>query len=126
MHYLANSKIIINAPPYRRKLNVRVFKALGVGSLLITEDDEVRKLFMPYKHLLVFRGPEELLELLSSIDENRAESIAQEGLRRALNNHTIYHRVYQLLDSIGLVDSYVRHKYQEMLKFLMKRFSLLP
>ena len=101
----ARTKIVVNAC-HNNDVNMRVFEALASGALLITDpaiglDD----LFEDGKHLVVYRGEQDLLEKVAYYLEHDAEreAIAAAGKAHALAEHTYGHRVQEILRLTGEV-----------------------
>jgi len=100
---LHNSKITINhhgsIPPYAN--NMRLYEATGVGTLLVTDwKKNITDLFEPDKEVVVYRTPEECVELVQyylNHDDER-EAIAKAGQKRTLRDHTYCQRMKELLE----------------------------
>lgn len=90
----------------RNDMNMRVFEAMASGSMLLTDEapgSGLTELFEDGRHLVIYRTPEELLELaeyyLSHPEE--AEAIGREGEKKVLQEHTYLHRVKKILEHLG-------------------------
>jgi glycosyltransferase involved in cell wall biosynthesis len=89
----------------RNDVNMRVFEALGCGSMLITNDlrdNGQDELFRDGLHLATYREAEELLDKIAyylSHDEIR-ERIAAAGRHDALTHHTYRLRMMWLLETV--------------------------
>ena len=81
----------------------RVFEAAGAGACLVTDDfPGVEEFFEPDREILVARDGEEVREVLSGLTAEKARSIGQAALRRALFAHTYARRarrLHELLNS---------------------------
>ena len=88
-------------------VNMRVFEVLASQTLLLTNalagDDLIRLGLMDRRHLVLYRNPKELLDLmayyLEHVQERRA--IAQAGYELVRRQHTYVHRMKQLLWHAG-------------------------
>jgi len=88
-------------------VNMRMFEVLAANTLLMTNalhNDDLHALGLEDRqHLVLYRTPQELVDLidyfLSHPDERRA--IAQAGSRRVREQHTYVHRLQQLLGSVS-------------------------
>jgi len=108
---LHRSKITINnhieiAGPYAN--NMRLFEATGVGTLLITDwKENLPEIFEPGKEVVPYRNREECLELIRYYLDHEEErsSIAREGQRRTLREHTYIKRMKELSE---IVEHYLR------------------
>ncbi|MBI2424911.1 MAG: glycosyltransferase [Candidatus Hydrogenedentes bacterium] len=88
-------------------LNMRVFEALAMGKLLLTNRESERNglcdLFEDRKHLIIYDSAEHLLELAREFLENpdRARIIGEAGRAEVLAKHTYVHRVQTILDTVA-------------------------
>lgn len=84
--------------------NVRLFEVTGVGSLLLTDNQEnLATLFQPDEEVLSYDAVDDCLKKIDhflKMDRER-EAIAQRGQDRTLSQHTYGHRVEQILGFIG-------------------------
>lgn len=81
--------------------NMRVFEATGVGSCLLTDHmDDFKDLFEPGVEAVVYRSPEECLELAKWLMNNpkKAAEIGRAGQRRTLRDHTHKKRAAQMAE----------------------------
>lgn len=77
----------------------RVFEAAGAGACLVTDAWEGIEMFLePGREVLVADGPEQIVELLRSIDPAQARQIGERARARLLREHTYAHRAAQLED----------------------------
>ncbi len=75
----------------------RVFEAAGAGACIITDAWKGVELFLePSAEILVAESGEEVAELLSSLNSNRAREIGDAACRRILAQHTYAHRAAQV------------------------------
>ena len=102
---LRRSKIVINhhgnTGPYAN--NFRLYEATGVGTLLVTDWKlNLSEIFEPGREVVVYQTPEECAELIRYYLEHddKRETIAREGQRRTLQEHTYYHRVQEMISII--------------------------
>jgi len=102
---LRNSKVTINhhgdIEPFAN--NNRLYESTGVGTLLVTDwKENLHEMFEPGKEIVAYRDPEECIELikyyLEHDDERRA--IAHAGQERTLKEHTYYHRMQELVETV--------------------------
>jgi hypothetical protein len=94
------SKIVFNKS-VKDDVNMRVFEALGCGSLLVTNPIEGSQdlLFKPGEHFIEYRSRRDLVEKATYFlhhDEER-ERIAALGREEALRKHTYAHRMEYML-----------------------------
>lgn len=88
-------------------LNMRVFEALAMGAVLLTNRDSARNglldLFEDGKHLLVYDHEEDLVALVERYlaDEAGRARIAEAGRAEVLAKHTYAHRVQTMLSIIA-------------------------
>lgn len=101
----SRSKIVLNKS-LANDLNMRVFEALGSGSLLLTNrltrNLGLEELFTNKKHLVIYDNQYDLLDLINYYlknDEER-EAIALAGYKEALNKHTYNHRVLEIIKTV--------------------------
>lgn len=99
---LGNSKITLNhhgdVPPYAN--NMRLFEAMGVGTLLITDwKEHLHEMFEPGKEVVPYQSPEECTELIKYYLEHDEErkAIACTGQERTLHKHTYCQRMQELV-----------------------------
>lgn len=75
----------------------RIFEAAAAGACMITDAWEgIAEFFEPGEEILVANSPEEVVQILSSLDRERARSIGDAALKKALHAHTYQHRAQQL------------------------------
>jgi spore maturation protein CgeB len=88
--------------------NARLFEATGVGTLLVTDwKKNLHEMFEPGKEVVVYRTPEECVEMIRYYleHENERKAIASAGQHRTLRDHTLRHRMEEL---VSIVERYVR------------------
>jgi GT2 family glycosyltransferase len=101
----SRAKLVFNCA-IRNDINMRVFEAVSCGSLLVTNDladNGQDLLFLPGRHLVTYRDPEELAQVIERYlaDEPVREAIAAEGMRHAHAHHTYRHRMADLLAAVS-------------------------
>ncbi|KAA6439037.1 glycosyltransferase [Dyadobacter flavalbus] len=75
----------------------RVFEAAGAGACIITDYWEgIEFFFEPGREILVARSGEEVKDLLSALDPEKALHIGQAALEKVLEKHTYTHRAAEL------------------------------
>jgi len=75
----------------------RVFEAAGAGVCLLTDKwDGIEMFLEPDEEVLVAGSGDEVVEIVNSLDRERAQRIGQAALRRVLAEHTYAHRADQL------------------------------
>ena len=89
----------------KNDLNMRVFEALGCGTLLLTNDlaDHGQgELFRDGVHLATYRDAEELVDKIRFYlaKSTARERIAQAGRREVVENHTYRHRMQAILSTV--------------------------
>lgn len=90
---LRNSKITVNIHgdiQIGYSVNLRLFEATGMGTLLLTEDTEgLRKLFIPGEEVVAFTSKEDALQKIRYYLENEEErkAIAKRGQERTLRDY---------------------------------------
>jgi hypothetical protein len=80
-----------------------LFEATGVGALLVIDyGKDLHLLFEPGKELLAYRTPNECAEMIDYYldHEDERRSIALAGQKRTLKEHTLYHRMQELLETV--------------------------
>ncbi len=96
----SEAKIVFNRS-LSQDVNMRVFEALGCGSLLLTDrcENGFEELFQPGRDLVVYSSVEEAIELARQyLDaEEGRETIARQGHERALAAHTYDLRASEIL-----------------------------
>ncbi len=94
------SRIVFNRS-IRKDVNMRVFEALGCGSLLITDQIGPGQdlLFKSGKHLVEYKSRKQLLKAVRYYlaHEPEREKIAAEGRKAAFRKHTYEHRMEYML-----------------------------
>jgi len=83
--------------------NMRLFEAPGVGTCLLTDwKENLKDLYEPDVEVVTYRDSKECIEKVRYLlqNENERQAIAEAGQRRALREHTIYHRAGQLHEII--------------------------
>ncbi len=75
----------------------RVFEAAGAGGCIITDYwPGIDTFFEPGREIMVVRNGEEVAETLAGLAPERAKAIGTAARRRALDEHTYYHRAREL------------------------------
>ncbi|MFQ5828089.1 MAG: glycosyltransferase [Candidatus Methylomirabilia bacterium] len=98
----SQARIVFNRS-LKNDINMRVFEALAMGSLLLTNDlsdNGQSELFQDKVHLVTYQSPGELLARISYYldrDEER-EGIAGRGWEEVLAKHTYLHRMRRVLE----------------------------
>ncbi|WP_339735842.1 glycosyltransferase [uncultured Gimesia sp.] len=103
-HIYSASRLIFNRS-VKNDINMRVFEALGCGSLLLTNDltnNGQSELFLEGQHLATYTCPEELIDKVDYYlkHEPEREKLARQGHELAFSQHTYQHRMQTLLTSI--------------------------
>jgi hypothetical protein len=98
----SHSKIVFNYS-INNDINMRMFEALNCGALLLTnfiKDNGFNELFEDRRHLVVYRDPKEMFELLKYylVDERERTRIADEGKALALEKFTYDNRITEILN----------------------------
>lgn len=101
-----DSKIVFNkhaglAGKYA--VNIRMYEATGVGSLLLTDNkSNIKEFFEPNKEVVVYNSKEECLDKIKYLLEHEDErkKIAIAGQKRTLAEHTYKHRSKELFEII--------------------------
>lgn len=77
---------------------LRTFEAAGIGAVHLIDRPDVGELYEPGEEILVYDGPEELIELSrrASVDRRWAERIRAGGRARTLADHTFVHRAREI------------------------------
>jgi len=97
----AESRIVFNISMLD-DLNMRVFEAIGSGSLLLTDDiPTIQDFFKDKKHLVLYTDHKDMIEKARYYLEHASEAtrIKEEGMEKALTSHTIFNRVNRILQS---------------------------
>ncbi len=84
-------------------LNMRVYEAMGCGSVLLTDDKaDARTLFVPDRELLIYQDGKELRETAQWIVKNRvsAQGIARRARERILGEYTYLHRIRDIMPMV--------------------------
>lgn len=100
-HKYAESKVVLNCAMLD-DLNMRCFEVLGAGGFLLTDDiPAVREVFEDGKHLVLYKDLDDMVTKARYYIEHddEREAIAEAGHKFVMENHTISHRVKQLLTS---------------------------
>ena len=87
-------------------LNMRLFEIPSHRIPLVTnaiEDNGLEELFEVGKQLIVYEDRDQLLGIVGELldDSDRRASIAENGYRHVMENHTYLHRMKQMLSQIG-------------------------
>ncbi len=101
---LAESRLVLN-DTLADDLNMRVFEALGAGSLLLTNrlppESGLEQLFVDREHLVLWDGADDLLRTvryyLDAAHADERKRIAAAGQAEVLAHHTYDHRVAQII-----------------------------
>lgn len=86
----------IHAKVVREGTNMRTFECAGYGIPQVIEyRNEIETYLEPGKEILTYRNADEMVAQIRLLlnDTARAETMAQAARKRALNEHTYYHRV---------------------------------
>lgn len=86
-----------------KALPVRVFDVLGAGGFLVTNyKQDLDRLFVPGKDMVVFRDEQELFEVIGYYLQHEEErrTIIMSGLSRVRENHTFQHRAKEIWDLV--------------------------
>ena len=84
-------------------INYRTFETTGCATALITNyTDNLEELFDLDRDLLVYRDENELYSILDKYlyDDNKLQTVAQNGYNNSSNNHTYYNRCNTILETI--------------------------
>ena len=102
------AKIVVNDGGNRHyPITMRVFEALGSGSLLLTDDlPGTDVLLRPGGHYVAL-GPDPVGQVQRLLADPATETIARNGQQYAAQRHTYDHRVDELLTIAGITE--VRH-----------------
>jgi GT2 family glycosyltransferase len=97
------SRVVVNLS-VRNDINMRVFEAVGCGSLLVTNDLSINgltELFKPGAHLETYGDLDDLLLTVDRYleDDVQRERLAAAGRAHALAQHTYAHRMRRVLDA---------------------------
>lgn len=99
----SSSKMVFNCSA-RGDLNMRVFEALSCGRFLLTDKIEngQPELFTDRYHLAVYRGEEELMELIEyyGAHEKEREEVAGQGRDLIMERHTYDLRAQEILEIV--------------------------
>lgn len=81
----------------------RVFEAAAAGACMITDAWEgIADFFEPEKEILVARSSQEVVEILTTLDETKAKAVGNAALEKALCAHTYHHRARRLEEMLQL------------------------
>ena len=98
----AESKIVLN-PAMLDDLNMRCFEVMASGAFLLTDDiPMIHDYFEDKKHLVLYRNLDEAVQLARFYlehDEER-ERIAKQGYEYVIGNHTFYHRILKMFQTV--------------------------
>jgi len=86
--------------------NMRLYEATGVGALLLTDwKENLHEIFEPNKEVIVYRTPEECVDLIKYYLEHKDErkTIARAGQKRTLGEHAYYYRMQELVEAISKI-----------------------
>jgi spore maturation protein CgeB len=81
-------------------VNMRLFEATGVGTLLLTEENSgINQFFIPGKEVVVYNSPEDAIEKINYYLANpeEASKIAQAGQARTLKDYNYKHMIQQYI-----------------------------
>ncbi|NOU96534.1 glycosyltransferase [Paenibacillus sp. LMG 31456] len=87
-----------------QSINPRTYEMAGCGSMQLTDiRDDLARLYTPGQEIAVYRSPEELMGQIEYYlrHEQERRTIAYNGLRRTLQQHTYLRRVEHLLQLLG-------------------------
>ncbi len=116
---ISQGRIVFNRS-VKNDLNMRLFEALSIGSLLLTnniDDNGQGQLFEDGKHLITYTNEKELVEKIDYFLKHdvEREKIAKTGMNFVHKNHTYQHRMGAILQSV-FSESKIRLKSNENLK----------
>lgn len=100
---MSKSKIIFNTAD-GKEINMRVFEALAIGKLLITENvDYLDELFKDGEHLITFSDNQNMIEKIHQYLNNSVEreKIALAGHEEVLKKHTYKHRAEYIIEKLS-------------------------
>jgi spore maturation protein CgeB len=98
----SSSKIILGLQNQRTQLTQRTYEILGSGGFLLTTDtDEIRRLFVPGRHLVTASSSEETVELIKYYlkHPDQREKIQKQGLQ-AVSAHDYRHRAAYMIKTL--------------------------
>jgi len=101
----AQSAVTLNCS-LNADVNLRVFEALGAGGFLMTDalpaESGLERLFTPGRHLVAYRSPAELVELIRHYLDHPAEAMAirRAGQRHLLDTQSPAIKRRQFLDAV--------------------------
>ncbi|MBY6266501.1 glycosyltransferase (plasmid) [Azospirillum sp. 412522] len=101
----AQSAVTLNCS-LNADVNLRVFEALGAGGFLMTDalpaESGLERLFTPGRHLVTYRSPDELVELIRHYLDHPAEAMAirRAGQRHLLDTQSPAIKRRQFLDAV--------------------------
>ena len=96
---MAGSLATLNIHGDQDGFTIRTFEASGVGALQLIDRADVADLYVPGEEILVYESMDHLLELVkrAQVDRQWATSIREAARRRTLADHTIEHRMKDLV-----------------------------
>jgi hypothetical protein len=100
-----NSRIVVNdGGPRHFPITMRVFEALGAGSLLVTEDIPGTDAVLRRGEHYVVMEEDVAAQVHRLLQHERSSSIAASGRRWVNERHTYDHRIDQLVDLAGVTE----------------------
>lgn len=110
---LANSKVSFNIhidEAGNQAANMRMYEVTGIGTCLLTDwKEDIKEYFEPDYEIVTYKSKEEALEKVNFLLDNlkESESIALNGQKRTLRNHTLKKRVEKINE---IILKYLREK----------------
>jgi spore maturation protein CgeB len=82
--------------------SVRLFEAAACGVPIVSDAwAGLESFFTPGREILLVEAPEQVVQILTEVPEERRRSLAAAARRRLLKSHTAQHRAKQLEDYYG-------------------------
>jgi len=103
---IANSKILFNihiGEAGNQAANMRMYEVTGMGTCLLTDwKEDIKEYFEPDYEIVTYKSKEETLEKVKFLLDNpkERESIALNGQKRTLRDHTLKERVEKINEII--------------------------
>ncbi len=95
--------INIHHPQSKKGVNPRVFEILGSGSFQITDEKEtIKEMFRIGEEIETYSDVKDLMKKVSYYldKKERIEEISKNGMKRAISEHTFFHRTKTLLERL--------------------------
>jgi spore maturation protein CgeB len=99
-----SAKIVLGFQNSLTELTSRTFEVLAAGGFLLAPcTPAIKETFIPGKHLVCSRSPQETLDLVNYYLKNEKErkKIALAGQKEVYKNHTYRHRAAKILKIVG-------------------------